>query len=152
MKWISYDLERYTQAKEYVDTIIMPLIPFQIAGDEETKKRAMQSESLSIITNEIEKELSGRVMLLPHYYYLNSADKESETTRLNHLSGELSKQPFTYKFYVTFDMAWKKHEKDLDGHLLWFPSIQSEKLDSKEVVSIIRNQVSQICELIRSYW
>ncbi|MBU5466596.1 YpiF family protein [Virgibacillus sp. MSJ-26] len=152
MKWVSQDLKRYTQAKEYVDTIIMPLIPFQIAPDEDANKKAIQNESLSIISNEIEKELSGRVMLLPNYYYIKSAEKDSEITRLNVLSAELSKQPFTHTFFITFDMDWKRYEKDLDSHLLWFPSVQSEDLESKEVVSIIRDQVLQICELIRSYW
>jgi|SRR5690625_905298 len=152
MKWASQDLERYTQAKEYVDTIIMPLIPFQISPDNEAGKEAVQSEALSIIAKEIEKELSGRVMLLPSYHYVKSADKEKETARLNDLVKEVEKQPFTHKFFITFDMGWKKHEQDLQSHLLWFPSIQSKELESKEVVSIIRTQVLQICELIRSYW
>src|SRR5690625_8053528 len=92
MKWASQDLERYTQAKEYVDTIIMPLIPFQISPDNEAGKEAVQSEALSIIAKEIEKELSGRVMLLPSYHYVKSADKEKETARLNDLVKEVEKQ------------------------------------------------------------
>src|SRR5699024_12087349 len=74
------------------------LIPFQISPDNEAGKEAVQSEALSIIAKEIEKELSGRIMLLPSYHYVKSADKDNETARLNDLVKEVEKQPFTHKF------------------------------------------------------
>lgn len=152
MKWVATDLQRYTQAKEYVDTIVMPMIPFEITKDDEAIKKANQNEILSIISNEIESELSGRVMLLPNYYYLNKGDTEKEVDRLNLLTENLRKQPFEHFFFITFDMNFKKFEQSINGNLLWIPGVQSSDIHSKEVTMIIRDHVSQICELIRSYW
>lgn len=152
MKWVGSDLKRYTQAKEYVDTIIMPLIPFNLSHDSDALKKANQNEILTIIMKEIENELSGRIMLIPNYYYLYNADKSSEVGRLNNLNDNLSTQPFEHAFFITFDTEWKKHEKNLDGNLLWMPGLQSADAQSKEVALLIRDYVSQICELIRSYW
>lgn len=152
MKWVGPDLERYVQAKEYIDTIVMPLIPFNLSDDKDALKKANQNEILTIIINEIESELSGRVMLIPNYYYLSTASKNSEVERINDLNINLSTQPFEHSFFITFDTEWKQHEKNLDGNLLWMPGLQSGDIHSKEVALLIRDYVSQICELIRSYW
>lgn len=152
MKWVQQDLKRYIGAKEYIDTIIMPLIPFQISKDEEALKGANQHQAISIIINEIEKELSGRVMLVPNYYYIKTADKENEVHRLNTWIDDMAEQPFKHYFFITSDLSWKKHEKNLNSELLLLPGIQSGDIHSEEVAGIIRDQVSQISELIRSYW
>jgi hypothetical protein len=152
MKWNSKDLQQYISAKEYVDTIIMPLIPFSMSRDADLEKGAFQSEVLSIFAKEIEKELTGRIMLIPDYYYLKSADKEAETERINQWNADVQSQPFTNTFFLTFDASWKKNEQELNGHLLWLPAIQSGNLHSTEMHTIIRDQVKQISELIRAYW
>lgn len=152
MKWTKDNLKQYVQAKEYVDTIVLPLIPFHISGETDMEKNAFQSEVLAIFTAEIEKELTGRVMLTPPFYYLKSAGKETEAQRINEWVADLKTQPFEHIFLVTFDAAWKKNEQKLDGHLLWLPAIQSGDLHSEEMRSLIRGQVEQISELIRSYW
>lgn len=152
MKWVHQDLKKYLEAKEYVDTLILPLIPFQLSDEDNVLKGANQNEATLVIMNEIEKELSGRVLLIPAYYYLQSADKEAELKRLNGWLEKLSEQPFNHIFTITSDLKWKKHDKDLAGELLMIPGIQSGDIHSKEVVTVIRDQVSQISELIRSYW
>src|SRR5699024_11215380 len=98
------------------------------------------------------KELSGRVMLSPTYYYLKTADLKEELDRLNHWIADIQKQPFNEVFLFTFDNAWKKIEKDLEGNLLWFPGMKTGNIRSQEANTLIRNQVEQISELIRSYW
>lgn len=152
MQWIKKDLLQYIQAKEYVDTILVPLTPFHLSNDVELVKSGFQNEALSIFINEIEKDLAGRVMLTPKYTYLKSTDKQREVTRLNEWVSDISSQPFSHTFFVTFDSTWKKHETLLNGNLLWLPGIQSGDLYSKEMHSVIQDQVAQICELIRSYW
>lgn len=152
MKWKKSDLNQYKQAKEYVDTILIPLVPFHLDNDKDIEKSAFKNEVLSAFTNEIENELSGRLMLIPSYYYLKKADKEMETARLNTWVEEVQKQPFTHVFFVTFDGTWKKNEQTMQGTLLWLPGLHSGDLHSKEMHALIRDQVEQIGELIRSYW
>lgn len=152
MKWVKKDLVQYIQAKEYVDTIIVPLIPFHLSNDKELAKVGFQSDALSIFINEIEKELTGRVMLTPNYTYLKQTDKQQEVTRLNEWIADSTSQPFAHTFFLTFDSTWKKHEQLLNGTLLWLPGFQTGDLYSKEMHHVIHDQVEQISELIRSYW
>lgn len=152
MRWKKEDLAKYVQAKEYIDTVLMPLVPFQISDDKESEKNAFQMEVMKIFSNEIEQELSGRVMLIPNYVYVKTVDKENEIERLNQWIRELKIQPFNHFILLSFDASWKKHEKDLEGNLLWLPGMQSGDLNSEETRRIIKDQVVQLSEIIRSYW
>src|SRR5699024_11184699 len=125
MTGVQQDLKRYIGAKEYIYTIIMPLITFQISTDEADLKAANQHQTITIRINEIEKELSGRVMLGPNYYYIKTADKENEVHRLNTWIDDMAEQPFKHYFFITSDLSWKKHEKNLNSELLLLPGIQS---------------------------
>ena len=151
MKWNNTDLEKYIQAKEFIDTVIIPLQPFQIENDSNLPKEAFQREVLSIFVNEIEKELSGRVLLIPEFNYLTS-NIQNEIEKVNDWIEELNKQPFKTIILMTYDSGWKKVENDLTGQLLWLPGIQSGDINSPEMKAIINSQVQQISELIRSYW
>lgn len=152
MKWNKIDLERYMEAKEYVDTILIPLFPFQLSRGQEIAKMAFQSEVLAILLNELEKELTGRVMLSPAYHYLKSEIKDNEIKRINEWIQDAKTQPFTHVFLVTFDAGWKKRESALNGSLLWVPIPHSGDIHSKELAVTIHDQVGQIGELIQSYW
>lgn len=152
MKWSKEDIQKYLPAKEYIDTVILPLQAFQFNDDVNMDKDAFQLEVLNIYAKEIEKELSGRVMLAPTYFYTASADADSEINRLNTWVAEMLNQPFKEIFLFTFDNAWKKYERDLNAHVLWFPGMKTGDIHTKEASTLIRNQVEQISELIRSYW
>ena len=152
MKWTSEDLQKYVQAKEYIDTAIIPTLGFQMTQEKSMGKDAFQRELLAIYTNELEKELSGRVLLTPPYNYIKTNEMRNEVVRLNEWIDHIYKQPFTTIFILTFDNQWKKNEKELDGELLWFPSVQTSNIKSEETIHFIRNQVEQISELIRAYW
>ncbi|WP_373896165.1 YpiF family protein [Virgibacillus natechei] len=152
MKWTKTDIKKYIDAKEYIDTILAPLIPFHLSNDNDLEKSAFQAEILSVFSSEIEKELTGRVLLTPVYYYLKSAGNEGEIERINTWIEDIHKQPFTHVFFITFDSGWKKDEQALNGDLIWLPGIHSGDLHSKEMRAVIRDQVEQVVDLIRSYW
>lgn len=152
MKWSKVDLDKYVQAKEYIDTLLIPLIPFQLAKDNDLAKEAFQRESLEMFLHEIEKELMGRVLLMPSYNYLKGADKEDELKRIHSIIEDASEQPFQHIFYITTDASWKKEEKNLDGELIWWPSVNEGDIHSEETRTAIRNQVNQVSELIRTFW
>jgi len=152
MRWKSTDIKKYIEAKEYIDTAVVPLIPFEMSNDTEIEKSSFQSEVLSIITNEMEKELTGRILLMPSYFYLKSIDMQSESKRLNLFVEAIMQQPLQNVFLITFDPSWKKIEKEVSGTLIWTPVIQNGDLHSKEMHTMIQSQVQQIRELIRSYW
>lgn len=152
MKWTNLNTETYLSAKEYVDTAIIPLAPFEMGQDESLEKSTFQAEYLKLLTLELEKELTGRLLLMPTYFYIKTVSLENETMRLNEFVKEINKQPFNHIFYVTFDPKWKKHEKELDGNLIWLPSAQTEHTDLKKMKTIVEDQMGQLKELIKVYW
>lgn len=152
VKWKKSDLERYIGAKEFIDTLLIPLLPFQFSSDHHLGKNAFQMEVLSIFLSELEKELTGRILLTPAYNYLKTASKVDEIERISAWIEDAEQQPFEHVFYVTFDGTWKKSEQKLNGTLLWLPVPQSGDIHSQEIGVMIRDQVEQVGELIRSYW
>lgn len=152
MKWKKSDLEKYVPEKEYIDTLVVPLFPIVFSNDHQLANQALQTEILSILTNELEQELAGRVLLTPSYNYLKSTNKELEISRVNDWVKDAKKQPFKHVFLITYDPSWKKNERNLDGSLLWIPSITPDDTHSEEMKKFIRNQVNQLVELIKSYW
>lgn len=151
MKWHSKDIKQYSKAKEFVDTLFIPLIPFHLSSGD-VEKRALQNEVMSIYANEIEQSLTGRVMLVPHYYYLSSKDLQLEVERLNEWIQSTNNELFKHVFLLTFDSTWRKFEQQLDGTLIWLPGMYSGKIYSEEVTQMISDQVEELIELIRSYW
>lgn len=151
MRWNAADLEKYLDAKEYIDTLIIPLQKFQITNETKLIEEAFQREILSLFSYEIEKVLSGRVLLTPEFNYL-SDQLDSEIDRLNSWVEEIVNQPFKTIIFLTFDSNWNKHSNDLNGHLLWIPAMQTGDLHSPEMKTLIKGQVEQIIELIQSYW
>src|SRR5690625_6430352 len=116
MKWNKASLEQYVHAKEDLDTLIIPLSPCHLSQDNDLKKSAFQSELLAIFSNEIEKELTGRIMLTPSFNYLKKSNKETEANRLNEWLDDAKTQPFNHIFFVTFDAAWKKNKEAINVH------------------------------------
>ncbi|MFG6114533.1 DUF2487 family protein [Halobacillus sp. MO56] len=151
MRWNQDDISLYAESKEYIDTMIIPLIPFDVQKDELMKKQAFQKELLKLFASEVEKEYKGRILLAPEYYYI-SGSHEEEVDRINQWVRQISNLPFEHIFLFTLDMNWRKLSKELQAEVVWLPGLQSGNLQSSEVQSFIKEQVSQIAEMIRSYW
>ncbi|AUJ26417.1 DUF2487 family protein [Virgibacillus dokdonensis] len=152
MKWKKTDITQYTEAKEYIDTVLIPLMPFEMESDTHLDVNAFQYEWTMLLVNELEKELTGRMMLLPPYVYRKPIIQEQELTRIDSWAKEIKKQPFNHVFFLTLDGGWKKHEEALPGTLLWLPGMKSGDLHSADMYRFIRDQVEQMSELIQSYW
>ncbi|WP_080874379.1 DUF2487 family protein [Oceanobacillus timonensis] len=152
MKWTSVDLQKYEQAKEYVDTVVVPLAPFQIGALDASAKQADQYDVLMLLSRELEKELMGRVMLTPMYTYITSAEKSEEAERLNTWTAHFKEQPFEHVLYISFDPAWRKVASQLEGEFIWLPSIPLKDADPAAVKSMVRDQTMQTAELMKSFW
>lgn len=152
MKWNAEDLEKYVQAKEYIDTLIIPLQPFHMVDEKSLVNDAFASNILTISCDQMEAELSGRVVLSPPYSYVKSTDLEREIDRLNEWVAHVKEQPFESVFFITYDMQWKKIESSLEGHLIWLPIGKKINVQSQEAKVFVQNQVEHISEYIRSFW
>jgi hypothetical protein len=153
MRWRKQDIQKYVQAKEYIDTAIIPLIPISFPeSDEQFTSLVFQKEVVDLLVDRVEQEFVGRVLALPSYTYLHSANREEELNRLQLFTEEINKNPFKFTFFVTFDSTWKKVEKNLEGNLLWMPVMKDGDLQKEDTQKMIMDQVYQITDLIKVFW
>ncbi|PLR99735.1 YpiF family protein [Bacillus sp. T33-2] len=149
MKWNSADVEIYVKSKEYVDTIVLPLLPVSFGDD--IKQAASMTEFISLLSMQLERQFKGRIMLLPGFTYL-TADPETSLSNIKRWEQEFRVKQFQHIFYLTSDSNWKQHEAGLHGSLIWLPSLQIGNLDENYKTSILEDQVKQLLNLFVQKW
>ena len=75
------DVEQFEQAREYVDTGIIPLL--SISAAKGMKMVVEQGEFIEALSMELEREYKGRVLLLPAFTYLVESQKNEKTVCKN---------------------------------------------------------------------
>lgn len=150
MKWVSKDIETYLTAKEYVDTAVVPL--YSVSFGNEMKQSASSAEFITLLTNLLERQFTGRIMMIPPYTYLKSEQFVDIVEGLKKWEEDLEKNEFKHIFYITSDIDWKNSELELAGSLIWLPSLPLEHLNDSQKVSMIESQVKQILSLFTQKW
>ncbi|MFL6555853.1 MAG: DUF2487 family protein, partial [Bacillus sp. (in: firmicutes)] len=59
MKWTPQDIETYLNAKEYVDTAVVPILAVSVGG--EMKQSATVAEFITLLTGHLERQFTGRL-------------------------------------------------------------------------------------------
>ncbi|MFA2808563.1 YpiF family protein [Bacillus mycoides] len=149
MKWIVKDVEQFEQAREYVDTGIIPLL--SISAAKEMKMVVEQGEFIEALSMELEREYKGRVLLLPAFTYLVESQK-NEKDRLQEWTDHLKRQGFKHIAYVTSDFSWKEDMRDVHGDLFWFPSLSLEQFSDQAKREVIRAHIKNIMEMLEERW
>jgi Zn-dependent M16 (insulinase) family peptidase len=149
VKWIVKDVEQFEQAREYVDTGIIPLL--SISAAKEMKMVVEQGEFIEALSMELEREYKGRVLLLPAFTYLVESQK-NEKDRLQEWTDHLQRQGFKHIAYVTSDFSWKEDMRDVQGDLFWFPSLSLEQFSDQAKREVIRAHIKNIMEMLEERW
>ncbi|MES5895008.1 MULTISPECIES: YpiF family protein [Bacillus cereus group] len=149
MKWIVKDVEQFEQAREYVDTGIIPLL--SISAAKEMKMVVEQGEFIEALSMELEREYKGRVLLLPAFTYLVESQK-NEKDRLQEWTDHLQSQGFKHIAYVTSDFSWKEDMQELQGDLFWFPSLSLEQFSDQAKREVIRAHIKNIMVMLEERW
>ena len=146
MNWNAKDMDTYFQQKDYIDTLLVPLLQIETA-QENMKSSASSTEFLMHLSTFIETQFKGRMMLLPPFTYTQSTDLQrmGET-----LSKDLDLMGFKHIFYLTTDRDWTSVETT--GELIWLPSIPLESMDKQLRKSIIEDQLRQVIPTLTKKW
>jgi hypothetical protein len=150
MKWIPQDMEMFLKAREYIDTVVIPLYPISFGDD--AKQTANMVDFITLLTNQLEKQFKGRLILLPGYTYLKKQDPNKLVSDLQHWENALVQEEFKHIFYVTSDIDWKMQEQQLSGSLLWLPALPLDQMEEKSKNSIIEDQIKQLINLFVARW
>lgn len=149
MKWIPADIEKFEKSLEYVDTAVVPLLPISVNDD--MKETAGMTEFTVLLTNLLERQLQGRILLVPGFTYLRNSRTDA-LNLLKKLESEFLASKFKHVFFVTSDSDWKQLEDQLNGTLLWFPTIPLQHLDDHTKQSVMEDQIRQLMNLFIQKW
>ncbi|MED5051977.1 YpiF family protein [Anoxybacillus rupiensis] len=148
MKWTVSDIDMYEKEKQYIDTALLPLI--QLTLSNATKTAVAGGELVQLLASEVERQLKGRLFLLPPFTYFLTETKEECVKRLNVWTDELKKSGMAHVFYLTSDRMW--NETELGGKLFVLPSIPLEHMDEVYQQQMVREQTSKLLSSFISHW
>jgi hypothetical protein len=150
MKWLPKEIETYLTAKEYVDTAVLPLQPVSFGAD--MKQSASSTEFITLLTSYLERQFTGRLLLIPSFTYLKSEKGEEVLQKLKKWEEDIVTSEFKHIFYITSDSDWKLYENELSGTVLWLPSLPLEHLNDSQKISMVESQVNQLLGLFTRKW
>ncbi|MBU8907261.1 YpiF family protein [Desertibacillus haloalkaliphilus] len=150
MKWQAIEIDTYLQAKEYVDTAIIPLVP--ISWEKEVKGTVAMGEFIMIMADELERQFRGRVIQFPAFSYLKSEPLDDRVQRLECWYQELTEHGVKHVVYITSDHDWKTAENKLSDMLLWLPTIPLEHMDHQYKVQTVSDQIKQLLPIMTNKW
>lgn len=146
MNWTGKDMDTYLQQKEYIDTLVIPLVKVQTNMDN-IKTSASSTEFIMHLASLIETQFKGRMMFAPPVVYTSKTDIVHMTqTTLK----EFADTTFSHVFYLTTDHAW--NEIDMVGQVIWMPSIPLESMDASLRQSILEDQLRQLLPKFTEQW
>lgn len=148
MKYQTADMEMFERSREYIDTVIIPLNA--ITFEKGVSQAVASYEYLSLLTYELERELKGRIFLAHPVPYSKESGQESKKALLNHWRTFYSEAGFTYIRFLTTDNKWIT-VSDQD-QILWFPSIQTDKMPREAIKQVLDDHTDQIKELLQDAW
>nr|WP_249292458.1 DUF2487 family protein [Metabacillus flavus] len=133
--------------KQYIDTLVVPLIP---AGSAPSLMENIQAgEFAMLLSEELERQLRGRIMLSPPFTYL---PREADAlTRLLEWKKD-AEADFGHIFFLTTDSSWKTKGGELQNHLIWIPSIPLQNLDREVTGQLLESHLEQIMNILLQFW
>ena len=145
MNWNANDMDTYIQQKEYIDTLLVPLLKLE-TNPENMKSSSSSTEFLMYLSTFMEKQFKGRIMLLPPFSYTQSMDLDilAET-----LTKDIDLMEFKHVFYLTTDTSWTSTKLE---DVIWLPSIPLESMDKQLKQRIIEDQLRQVLPLLTKKW
>lgn len=145
MKWKVKDIDQYLRAKEYVDTAIVPLVP--LSFDSDLKQLASKGEFILTLANEMERQLKGRILLLPPYTYLKNHEEDSD--KVLKKWKDTIKMHFKHVIFLTTDEKWRGNG---DEGWIWVPPVPLEHMDQDLKRKIVQDQLEQILNILLQSW
>ncbi|MCY7892562.1 YpiF family protein [Bacillus vallismortis] len=145
MRWRITDAKDYLQAKDYIDTAVIPLINIRIGVH--FKMAAEKGEFTQLLSEELERQLKGRVYLLPPYTYVDRNEKTVQG--LQELREELLSE-FPHVVLLTSDENWKS--ENALGNIIVTPSVPLEHLKDTLKRKILDERTAEILNVLLQMW
>lgn len=145
MNFTVNDVAQFQAQKEFIDTAIIPLVQLNLS-DTGMKQSSSAVEYLMSLTNFIEQQFRGRLMLYPPFSYTEATKSEALPLQLQE---ELVQAGFKTVLFVTYDHGWTTKE---GLNVIWMPPIPLESMDKTMKQRILEDQLKQILPILMKAW
>ena len=149
MRWVAKDAKTIFEEREFIDTLLIPIVPISLKQD--GKEAANENEFIQLVTMQIEKQFKGRVFLMPPLTYFKTETEDEKTALYDYWERNIKAENFKHVFFMTSENSWQTiiHSK---FKCIWIPSIPLEHLEDTYKDSIIESQVKQILNIFIKTW
>ncbi|KZZ86398.1 MULTISPECIES: DUF2487 family protein [Bacillaceae] len=147
MKWAANDALALEKEKQYIDTLVVPLIPAGLAPS--MLENIQAGEFAMLLSEELERQLRGRIMLSPPFTYL--PQEEHALIRLMEWKKD-AEADFKHIVFLTTDSIWKTAGGDLQKNVIWIPSIPLQNLDREVTGQLLESHLQQIMNILLQFW
>lgn len=148
MKWTTKDIQTYQKEKEFIDTILIPLMP--LGFQQEQKKAAMASEYIEILSQELERLYQGRMLLSLPFTYYSGENIEDKVNRLESWIEAWKKDGIKHILLLTSDSNWR--EIDVSERIEWVPAIQLQGLSAKDRTNLCSDVAQDLSLILTKKW
>lgn len=149
MKWTSGDVAIYEKERDYIDTALIPLLP--VAIGQGARRLASGGELVGLVAAEAERQLRGRVFLLPAFVYFADEPRPSLAERLAGWTSRLGQEGMKHVFYVTCDPAWQEEAAEA-GRVWLVPDVPLESMGESYRHELVKEQAAELIRFFVSCW
>lgn len=143
MRFKPSDVQRTRSEQAYIDTLIVPLLP--VGFDEAMHAYAECADMTLTVASEVERQLSGRALLVPAVTYIDAPSIEQlEGWRQAAASGQ-----FRFITFITADLRWKETAAE---EIIYVPRLALETMSRDQQGQMVGNFVGQVLEQLGNRW
>lgn len=153
MKWTLNDWAVFQKEKDYIDTVLIPFIP--IHWGEGMKGTVTTGRFTTLLAEEIERQLKGRVILNPPFTYLESESLEMKRTRLDGWIEEIKSYGIKHIICLSTDPKWNfvhTENRTIGVTNIWVPALPIDHMDSKHRQDYLDETVGQVLRQMAQAW
>ncbi|HEY9581404.1 MAG TPA: DUF2487 family protein [Savagea sp.] len=147
MNWNAQEVDLYIQQKEYIDTLVIPLVKIE-ATAEKMKASASSSDFLMYLAKFLEAQFKGRMMFTPPVSYTPSFDAEQIVQTI---AADFKDSAFKHTFFMTTDPTLASVQLE-EGQVIWLPSIPIESMEPNLKQKIMEDQLQQVLPIFTEKW
>lgn len=146
MYYTPSDVMQFMANKQFIDTAVVPLVSISFE-EQKSKHLSSAADFLMALTNFIEQQFKGRLMVLPPFTYF---DENEQMINIDLIHAQLQTAGFKHIFFMTSDNLWVKCNNSRD--VIWLPAIPLESMDKAVKQRILEDQLNQVIPTFTASW
>ena len=143
MKFDGIDAMKSLTERQYVDTLVVPLV--ELAFDEDMVRKAEGNEVIQAVALETERQLSGRTMLSPTLSYV---DVDAGRATAEAVLTKAVSSGFSHVLFISSDLRFKGSELPI----MFVPPLALKGMSGEQSHTMVQNFATQVITELSSRW